>query len=390
MALLSQKEQDALIIEHMPYAESGAMKHLRMSGGKADKDALLSAAYAGLVIAARKFDNERGSSFKNHAFNWIEQQLRKVYMEERRANGWSYQHNVESAKAGGKGMQKLAQRTEFPTYADTRTGEALPVDLDSGEPNPETLLLYQEALEQREVERQRTRATDLSRAKNDREALIVTRLHDGITYDEIAVELGCTRQNVWIIAKRLGVVRHGRKREERVVPMVDIDPSETGLPPMPRADASAEIEQRLLRLDVGQTISYESIAFAINRDIHDARGIMTTVRQRILLEHGRVFGPIPHVGLRRLNDSEVLSVASKSTKAIARSALRGLRVLASVRDFDGLSNDEKLRHHTVAAQLGMLAHVTSEATTKRVEERMAAAQHQLPAAALLEAIRETL
>lgn len=102
-------EQQQLVMDHLDYALSGAKRHFGKSGGKADYDELVSAAYFGLVQAAIRFDPSRPASFKTYAFPWIESQLRRNWQDIQRAWGWSWRN------INGRRPERDATRISWPS-----------------------------------------------------------------------------------------------------------------------------------------------------------------------------------------------------------------------------------------------------------------------------------
>lgn len=392
MATLSQEEQEALIVEHMKYAEKGAMAHLRRSGGKADRDELISAAYMGLVVAAKKFDPAKGFKFTTYSFHWIDQHLTRVYETNRRANGYAYSPDKSERAAGAKpnAMHQRLKRCDFPTYTD-KNGETQEIGISSGQPNPETLLLYQEVLDEAGADQKKKVNQFLRRAQNSRDREIVRLVTSGVRAHAIAEQVGISRERVRQVVNGLGIdYLEWRQNGRASRTMQRQTPAEIAerASEMPRAAASEELRRRLSAMAVGDIVSHESLAQAIGRDLHDARGILTSVRKVLLEDERMVFASHRGLGLKRLDDSELIVIGTRQIKSAAGAARRGLRVLASVRDFEALPNDEKLKHNTALAQLGMLVHVTSETVVQRLENRIA--QAQLPTQELLDAMKDSL
>jgi RNA polymerase sigma factor (sigma-70 family) len=102
--------QAKLVAAHAGWAERGARKHAARWRRWVTEDDLCSAAYLGLVLAARKFDPSRGLSFKTLAFTYCEASMRREVMTRRRLDGCVFDQAVEG------GMRVVAQRIEWPTF----------------------------------------------------------------------------------------------------------------------------------------------------------------------------------------------------------------------------------------------------------------------------------
>jgi RNA polymerase sigma factor (sigma-70 family) len=179
--------QQALVEQHIEWANSGAMLHYRRFGGSHDLDDLRSAAYYGLVIAARKFDPSRGFTFKTYAMNWTEWALRRVHQESKRARGWVWDSRVET------GMKQRANVVAWPTNED---GEQIDIGHDAPDHDSEL---------ESEQQRQMVRAL----AKGDGERKVVDGLFAGFNCREIAEREGFSTQRAWQLRKSV-IVRSKR------------------------------------------------------------------------------------------------------------------------------------------------------------------------------------
>jgi hypothetical protein len=104
--------QAKLVTAHARWADAGARKHAHRWRRWVTEDDLRSAAYLGLVLAARKFDPSRGLSFKTLAFPYCESLMRREVNTRRRLDGCVFDQAVEG------GMRVVAQRIEWPTHED--------------------------------------------------------------------------------------------------------------------------------------------------------------------------------------------------------------------------------------------------------------------------------
>lgn len=106
----------ALVVTHLRVAEMGAARHWRRYGALFGfgLDDYKSAAYYGLVQAARRFDPARGVAFEAFAFRWTERYLNELARMEARANGWTRQPTKAERANGAKGLYQRATRIPVP------------------------------------------------------------------------------------------------------------------------------------------------------------------------------------------------------------------------------------------------------------------------------------
>jgi hypothetical protein len=150
------------------------------------------------------------------------------------------------------------------------------------------------------------------------------------------------------------------------------------------------IERLLWDVPVGEVISYETLSKAIGRDVQRrARHILTSAVRRVQREKQMVFAAVNDVGLKRLSDSGVIGVGAQAVVEIGRKSRRTVKKLACAK-YEALSKDEQTQHNVLVSQLGMLAHVTSANSQKKLEAKVEEAQAKLPVAKMLDAIRATL
>jgi len=76
--------RDQLIVAHLPHVKKLATKIIARLPAHIDRDDLLSAAVVGLIMAAERFDPDRGVTFKTFA----EQRIRGTIIDELRSQDW--------------------------------------------------------------------------------------------------------------------------------------------------------------------------------------------------------------------------------------------------------------------------------------------------------------
>lgn len=151
------------------------------------------------------------------------------------------------------------------------------------------------------------------------------------------------------------------------------------------------IERLLSEVGIGDVVSYAVLSEAIGRNVQNgARHILMSAETRLLREHQMVFAPVHGEGVKRLDDAGILGTGESTLRRVHNLSRRGARKLAAVKDFDALPNAQKVKHNLMIAQLGMLSHVTSGRTAKRLEEATSKAAQPMPTAKFLEAMKASL
>lgn len=127
------------------------------------------------------------------------------------------------------------------------------------------------------------------------------------------------------------------------------------------------LESVLGEAKIGQMVTYEELSTAIGRDVRKfALPSLRSARRGLLKSKDFVFGCESGVGLRRLNDSQIIDSAEDDRKRMKRAATRSLQKL-SVVDFETLPPVKKKQHTVAAAQMGAIAMFSSTSSRKRIE-----------------------
>lgn len=127
-------EQHALIESHLDFARKGASKYARGARGRTDRGDFVSAAYVGLVAAARKYDpHYSGASFSTFAFQYIDRELKDIGRKKRRQEGWSLSP-TNSEKSAGHHPHRMVQRVSVCSWPTNEDGE--PMDIIGASEDP--------------------------------------------------------------------------------------------------------------------------------------------------------------------------------------------------------------------------------------------------------------
>lgn len=148
------------------------------------------------------------------------------------------------------------------------------------------------------------------------------------------------------------------------------------------------LERLLLEVPVDGFIGYETLTKAIGRDVQTrARHILQSAVRRAQRDKSIVFSAVRGEGLKRLTDGAVLGVGAAAVASIGRKSRRAVRTLGCA-NFEALKPSERSQHNMLVSQLGVLAHITSGATQKKLEAR--AGHEKLAVAKMLEAVQESI
>jgi hypothetical protein len=148
------------------------------------------------------------------------------------------------------------------------------------------------------------------------------------------------------------------------------------------------LADRLLAVPVGEVIPYAELSAEVGLDVRSGGGKsrLRSARHRLQREKSAVFGTVAGVGLRRLNDEQIVEAGSGYVDRVRRTARRGAKLVTAVADFGALPQHAKARHN---AQLSVFAAIEAVSASRTVN-RLAAGEtsaRPLPIAATLEAFR---
>ena len=149
------------------------------------------------------------------------------------------------------------------------------------------------------------------------------------------------------------------------------------------------VHDLLEKKEVGDVVTYAELTKLIGRDIQNkARGCLNTAKRMLQREKRFVFGTIMTVGVKRLDDVQIVGTSESTLKKIRGESKRGARRLACVHDYDGLPNGEKIKHNAAVSMLGALSQATKPGSIKRIESKVAEANERLAIGSTLEAFKD--
>ena len=141
--------------------------------------------------------------------------------------------------------------------------------------------------------------------------------------------------------------------------------------------------KRMVQLKIGEQLTYDDLTALIGRDVRDAAyGNMQSAR-RAALRDGIVIGTIQKVGIKRLNDEEIVKTGRSVMRHIHRASRKATRIITCVKDFDALPKQVQIEHNAALSQLSVLSHITSIHSAKKLEDKVAELGGSLPLARTL-------
>jgi hypothetical protein len=145
----------------------------------------------------------------------------------------------------------------------------------------------------------------------------------------------------------------------------------------------------LIKTNIGDVVPYSELEELVGRSVRDKGAwILSSARRRAFTQNSMLFGTISKVGVKRLNDQEIVDTAGAAITRIHKASLRAARNLTAIRDFESLDTTYKTKHNTGASALALLNHITKEGQLKKLEEKVSKSLRTLPLQKTLDAFRE--
>lgn len=156
--------------------------------------------------------------------------------------------------------------------------------------------------------------------------------------------------------------------------------------PMFQMSADARLlYQRLTKVGVGEEISYDVLASEISRPVSGATTALQTAVRNARKNDDMVFAAIRGVGLKRLEDAEIIASATQGTVSIRRRARKEAEKLTKIRDYGALPQAKQIEHTARLSIFGAIAEMANEKSVKKIEAIAGNRAGELPIAQTLAA-----
>ena len=131
-----------------------------------------------------------------------------------------------------------------------------------------------------------------------------------------------------------------------------------------------EVLRRLIDANVGEVIPYSELSRLAMGDIQTSkRFALTTAVKRLRREHHRSFACVTGVGVKRLEDVEIVHLMAKQNERIGRVAKLGLEHGENV-DYENLDPAERQRHCLQSSLLAAIKYASQPRQQKKLEARL--------------------
>ncbi|MFA5381811.1 MAG: hypothetical protein WC356_01505 [Candidatus Micrarchaeia archaeon] len=125
---------------------------------------------------------------------------------------------------------------------------------------------------------------------------------------------------------------------------------------------------RIIQVNPGEIITYEELNELIGRDVQtDAYASLFTARNKARSINRKAFGVMPNVGLKCLEDDEIVGAGHKALDRARGRARNGFKTLICLNNYAGLPDHLKIKHNTVATLLAMVNRITKPKTVAAIE-----------------------
>lgn len=165
-------------------------------------------------------------------------------------------------------------------------------------------------------------------------------------------------------------------------------------PRTPRFQVSVDVKtiaERLKNTAVGDVVTYDDLSKLIGRDVRNgARHVLNGARRYLLVrDRHMIFGIVTSLGVKRLNQKEIVDTGEYATSRIRKMARRSAILIGEGVDRNSLDEPTRVKYdrHTalLGGALGSLLHHKSIA---KLDKKILEAQKALPLAQTIKALCE--
>lgn len=138
------------------------------------------------------------------------------------------------------------------------------------------------------------------------------------------------------------------------------------------------LRQTMAKVSVGQTVTYETLSAAISKPVSSSSAALQSARNSLLRKEHMVFGVIRGVGLKRLDDTDIVNASEQDVVGMRRKAKRAVRKLTSISDYNALPPEKRLAHTARVSVFTAMADMLTDRSLEHVEKAAVGHSSQLP------------
>lgn len=148
------------------------------------------------------------------------------------------------------------------------------------------------------------------------------------------------------------------------------------------------VYQRLQRCEREEVVTYKELTDLIGRNIQAYRTPLTSATRKMLNYDNVDFQVVRGLGIKRVNDTEIVNSSDSTFVRIRRTALKKSKQLACVEKFNDLTEELKAKHNASLSVLGAIRQFSKRNTIKKIEGKVREAGATLPVAKTIKLFME--
>jgi len=147
------------------------------------------------------------------------------------------------------------------------------------------------------------------------------------------------------------------------------------------SDAKA-LAKMLDDVTVGEVVAYKAMSDEIGSDVQrESRGALQRARIIAMRERRAVFDVVRGVGLKRLDDAEIVDLSDKSRDSMRRIAKRTVKKIVCA-DYEKLTSDQQTKHNTSLSIMRALVEIASDKSARAIASKVSKTNCALSAEAV--------
>jgi hypothetical protein len=138
------------------------------------------------------------------------------------------------------------------------------------------------------------------------------------------------------------------------------------------------IRQRLRAMEIGELITYTDLGAIISKPVDGATGCLRSAIDSLLRKEQMVFAAVRSVGMKRLNDTDIVSASDADVSSIRRKAKKAVRKLTSVKDYNAMPGPSRLAHTARVSVLAAMVDMSTDRSIEKIEKAAVGQSSALP------------